>query len=105
MLEKVRAQLDQGKPARGLSLPDDEEALLKPLLPDHREADDVRREREGRRFENNAHLDAVRKYAESENAPVVAVCAAIEAEIADLDEADKAASSPTWAWTSRASIA
>lgn len=42
-------------------------------------------------FENNPHLEAVRKYAESENAPVVAVCAAIEAEIADLDDADKEA--------------
>jgi hypothetical protein len=40
-------------------------------------------------FENNPHLDAVRKHAEKEGAPVVAVCAAIEAEIADLDDADK----------------
>jgi ribosome-binding ATPase YchF (GTP1/OBG family) len=40
-------------------------------------------------FENNPHLDAVRKYAETENAPVVAVCAAIEAEIADLADEDK----------------
>jgi ribosome-binding ATPase YchF (GTP1/OBG family) len=40
-------------------------------------------------FENNPHLDAVRKFADAENAPVIAVCAAIEAEIADLDDADK----------------
>jgi ribosome-binding ATPase len=40
-------------------------------------------------FENNPYLDIVRKHAEAENAPVVAVCAAIEAEIADLDDADK----------------
>jgi ribosome-binding ATPase YchF (GTP1/OBG family) len=40
-------------------------------------------------FENNPHLDAVRKHAEKEGAPVVAVCAAIEAEIADLDDVDK----------------
>jgi ribosome-binding ATPase YchF (GTP1/OBG family) len=40
-------------------------------------------------FENNPHLEAVKAHAAKENAPVVAVCAAIEAEIADLDEADK----------------
>ena len=41
-------------------------------------------------FTNNAHLDAVRERAASEGSEVVAVCAAIEAEIAQLDEADRA---------------
>ena len=41
-------------------------------------------------FENNAHLDAVRAYAEREGAEVVAICASIEAEIALLDDDDKA---------------
>jgi GTP-binding protein YchF len=41
-------------------------------------------------FENNPHLDAVRQYAEAEHSPVVAVCAAVEAEIAELDDEDKA---------------
>ena len=41
-------------------------------------------------FENNPHLDAVREYAAKEGAEVVAICAAIEAEIAVLDEEDKA---------------
>jgi GTP-binding protein YchF len=41
-------------------------------------------------FENNPHLEAVKQYAAKEKAPVVAVCAAIEAEIADLEDADKA---------------
>lgn len=40
-------------------------------------------------FENNPHLDAVKAYAEKERAPVVAVCAAIEAEIAGLDDEEK----------------
>jgi ribosome-binding ATPase YchF (GTP1/OBG family) len=40
-------------------------------------------------FENNPHLDVVKQHALKEGAPVVAVCAAIEAEIADLDDADK----------------
>jgi GTP-binding protein YchF len=40
-------------------------------------------------FENNPHLDAVKQHAESEGAEIVAICAAIEAEIALLDDADK----------------
>jgi len=40
-------------------------------------------------FQNNPHLAAVEEFAAKENAPVVAVCAAIEAEIADLDDEDK----------------
>ncbi|MDK7178638.1 DUF933 domain-containing protein, partial [Micrococcus luteus] len=36
------------------------------------------------------HLQAVQEYAAAENAEVVAVCAAVEAEIADLDDEDKA---------------
>ena len=40
-------------------------------------------------FENNPLLDAVRAHAASEKAEVVAVCAAIESEIADLDDEEK----------------
>jgi ribosome-binding ATPase YchF (GTP1/OBG family) len=40
-------------------------------------------------FENNPHLDVVRSHAAAEGAEVVALCAAIEAEIADLEDADK----------------
>jgi len=41
-------------------------------------------------FEDNPHLDAVRQFAENEDAEVVAVCAAIEADIAELDAAEAA---------------
>jgi len=40
-------------------------------------------------FENNPHLDRLREHAAKEGAPVVALCAKIEAELADLDDADK----------------
>jgi len=40
-------------------------------------------------FENNPLVERLQEYAAKQNAPVVAVCAAIEAEIADLDDADK----------------
>jgi hypothetical protein len=89
VLEKVRAQLDQARPVRALSLSDEEEALLKPFcLITAKPTMYVANVKENG-FENNPHLDAVRKYAETEKAPVVAVCAAIEAEIADLADEDK----------------
>ncbi|WP_042302697.1 redox-regulated ATPase YchF [Paraburkholderia kururiensis] len=89
VLEKVRAQLDQAKPVRGLDLSDDEQALIKPFcLITAKPTMYVANVKEDG-FENNPHLDAVRRYAETEKAPVVAVCAAIEAEIADLADEDK----------------
>ncbi|MFC5429009.1 redox-regulated ATPase YchF [Paraburkholderia denitrificans] len=91
VLEKARAQLDQAKPVRALSLTEDEQALLKPFcLITAKPTMYVANVKEDG-FENNPHLDAVRKYAEAEKSPVVAVCAAIEAEIADLEDEDKAA--------------
>ncbi|EXI76563.1 MAG: Ribosome-binding ATPase YchF [Candidatus Accumulibacter sp. SK-11] len=41
-------------------------------------------------FENNPHLERLRQHAAAEGAPVVALCAKIEAELADLDDEDKA---------------
>ncbi|OUL86523.1 redox-regulated ATPase YchF [Paraburkholderia hospita] len=89
VLENVRAQLDQAKPVRGLDLTEEELLLIRPFcLITAKPAMYVANVKEDG-FENNPHLDAVRKYAETENAPVVAVCAAIEAEIADLADEDK----------------
>jgi len=90
VLEKVRAQLDQAKPVRALDLSDEEKATLKPFcLITAKPTMYVANVREDG-FDNNPHLDAVREYAKQTDSPVVAVCAAIEAEIADLDDADKA---------------
>jgi GTP-binding protein YchF len=89
VLEKVRAQLDQAKPVRGLSLSEDELLLIKPFCLITAKPTMYVANVKDDGFENNPHLDMVRKHAEAENAPVVAVCAAIEAEIADLDDADK----------------
>ncbi|MBN3858739.1 MULTISPECIES: redox-regulated ATPase YchF [unclassified Paraburkholderia] len=91
VLERVRAQLDQAKPVRALDLNEDEQALLKPfcLITAKKTMYVANVKDDG--FDNNPYLDAVRKHAEAEGAPVVAVCAAIEAEIADLDDEDKIA--------------
>ena len=89
VLERVRAQLDQAKPVRALDLSDEEQALLKPFcLITAKPTMYVANVKEDG-FDNNPHLDAVRKFADAEKAPVVAVCGAIEAEIADLDDEDK----------------
>jgi ribosome-binding ATPase YchF (GTP1/OBG family) len=42
-------------------------------------------------FTNNPLLDQLTEYAKSQGAPIVAICASIESEIADLDDVDKGA--------------
>jgi len=89
VLERVFNQLDAGQPARTLALTDDEKALvkdlclmtLKPTMYIANVQDDG--------FENNPLLDSVRAFADKEGAVVVPICAAIEAEIAQLDEEEK----------------
>ncbi|MGN6082982.1 redox-regulated ATPase YchF [Trinickia sp.] len=89
VLEKARVQLDAAKPIRALDLSDEEAALLKPFCLITAKPTMYVANVKDDGFENNPHLDAVRKYAEAEKSPVVAVCAAIEAEIADLADEDK----------------
>ncbi|MDD5214857.1 MAG: redox-regulated ATPase YchF [Methylococcales bacterium] len=89
VLEKIFKQLDAGQPARTLNLDDDEKALirdlclitLKPTMYIANVQDDG--------FENNPLLDKVREFAAKEGAKVVPICAAIEAEIAQLDDDEK----------------
>jgi GTP-binding protein YchF len=88
VLERVRAQLDQAKPVRALDLSDDELVLLKPFCLITAKPTMYVANVKDDGFHNNPLLDVVTKFAESEKAPVVAVCAAIEAEIADLPEED-----------------
>ncbi|GLC97913.1 ribosome-binding ATPase YchF [Cupriavidus sp. TA19] len=90
VLEKAQAVLDQAKAVRTLDLAPEEWDAIRPFcLITAKPTMYVANVREDG-FENNPHLDAVREYAKQTNSPVVAVCAAIEAEIADLDDADKA---------------
>jgi ribosome-binding ATPase len=90
VLEKCQAALNEAKPVRALDLYDEELAVLRPLcLITAKPTMYVANVREGG-FDNNPHLAAVLALGEREKAPVVAVCAAIEAEIADMDDADKA---------------
>ena len=89
VLEKLLPHLNEGKPARTLGLSDDEKLLIKPLcLMTIKPAMYVGNVLEDG-FENNPHLDRLREHAAREGAPVVALCAKIEAELSDLDDADK----------------
>ncbi len=89
VLEKLLPHLNEGKPARTLDLSDEEQELVQPLcLLTIKPAMYVGNVLEDG-FENNPHLDRLREYAAKEGAPVVALCAKIEAELADLDDADK----------------
>jgi GTP-binding protein YchF len=89
VLGRVRAGLDAGKPARALGLSDDDKVLLrdlflltlKPVMYVANVLEDG--------FENNPHLDAVRARAVTEGAEVVPVCAAIEEELSQLEDADR----------------
>ncbi len=89
VLEPLRDHLDAGKPARTLQLDDGQRALLrdlhlltiKPTLYIANVAEDG--------FEDNPQLDQVRELAASEGAEVVPVCAAIEAELAELGDEER----------------
>ena len=86
-LQKVRAVLDAGQPARSADLSKEEQAVLRPLFlltmkptmyvanVAEKGADDL--------------LQKVIAYAEKEKAPVVPISAAIESQIADMPEEDK----------------
>jgi ribosome-binding ATPase len=88
--EKVQAVLAEGRAARAAELDEDEQKLLRELhLITAKPAMYIANVNEDG-FENNPLLDRVREYAAAENALVVPVCAAIEAEIAQLADDEKA---------------
>ncbi|MGO4223595.1 redox-regulated ATPase YchF [Lysobacter sp. TAF61] len=89
VLGRVRAGLDSGKPARALGLSEDDRLqvrdlfllTLKPVMYVANVLEDG--------FHDNPHLDAVRERAVGEGAEVVPVCAAIEEELSQLEDADR----------------
>jgi GTP-binding protein YchF len=89
LLQRVQKTLDDGKPVRALGLNADESASLRELhLITAKPALYIANVDEAG-LAGNAYVEQVRKFAAAEKAEVVAVCNAIEAEIAQLDEADK----------------
>ena len=91
LLERIQVALNDAKPVRALGLDAEEMALIKPLcLITAKPAMYVGNVAENG-FTDNPLLDQLAAYAKEQNAPLVAICAAIEAEIADLDDEDKGA--------------
>jgi GTP-binding protein YchF len=89
LLTKVQAVLDQGKAVRTMPLTDDEQALLKPLcLITAKRAMFVGNVSEDG-FENNPLLQRLQEYGAAQNAPVVAICAKMEADMADMSDEDR----------------
>ena len=89
LLEKILPVLESGESIRTLDFDDEETKLLKgfqlltnkPVLYVANVSEDG--------FSNNPHLDAINKIAQAENAQVVAICADVEAEIAELEGDEK----------------
>ncbi len=89
-LAGIKAHLDEGLPARSMDKTDLQKEILrsvhlltnKPVMYIANVSEDG--------FIDNPHLQAVEDYAAKEGSEVVAICAAIEAEIAVLDDEDKA---------------
>ncbi len=89
LLERVRAQLDAGRPVRAMGLGEDERGEIRDLfLLTAKPTMYIANVDEGG-FENNPFLDAVAALAADEGAEVVAVCAAIEAEIVELADDER----------------
>ena len=89
ILEKCQAALNEGKPVRTIDFSKEERPLLsqfflitaKPAMFVANVAEDG--------FENNPLLDKLKAYAAAQNAPVVAICAKLEAEMSEMSDEDR----------------
>ena len=89
VLEKCQAALNEAKPVRSIDFSKEEQAVLKPLcLITAKPAMFVGNVDE-HGFENNPYLERLKEYAARQNAPVVAICAKTEADLADMSDEDK----------------
>ena len=89
LLTPIQAALDQGKPARTVPVSKEDAPLLKQFcLITAKPAMFVGNVSEDG-FENNPLLDSLKAYAEAQGAPVVAICAKIEAEMAEMSDEDR----------------
>jgi GTP-binding protein YchF len=91
ILERMLPQLNEAKPVRAMGFDADEMELIKPLCLITAKPAMFVANVSDTGFTNNPLLDQLTAYANAQNAPIVAISAAIEAEIADLDDADKQA--------------
>ncbi len=89
LLTPIQAALDQGKPARTVPVSKEDAPLLKPFcLITAKPAMFVGNVSEDG-FENNPLLERLKEYAAAQNAPVVAICAKMESEMAEMSDEDR----------------
>lgn len=89
LLTPIQQALNEGKPARVVPVSKEDAPLLKPFcLITAKPAMFVGNVSEDG-FENNPMLDKLKAYAEAQGAPVVAICAKIEAEMSEMDDEDR----------------
>jgi GTP-binding protein YchF len=89
LLERCQAALNENIPVRTLDFSKEEQPLVKSFsLITAKPAMFVGNVSETG-FENNPYLDRLREYADKQGAPVVAICAKIEAELSEMDDEDK----------------
>ncbi|HJV75491.1 MAG TPA: redox-regulated ATPase YchF [Noviherbaspirillum sp.] len=91
LLERILPQLNDAIPVRAMGLDAEEMALIKSLCLITAKPAMYVGNVSDTGFTNNPLLDQLTAYAKEQNAPMVAICAAIEAEIADLEDEDKGA--------------
>ena len=89
VLDKVLKWLDQGQPVRTLGLDADQLQIIKPLCLLTVKPVMYLANVDENGFDNNPLLASIEALGKKENAPVVAICAKIESEIADLEDEDK----------------
>ena len=90
VLNKCQAALNEAKPVRSIDFSKEELVVLKPLcLITAKPAMFVGNVAEDG-FENNPYLDRLREFAAAQKAPVVAICAKTEADLADMSDEDRA---------------
>jgi len=89
VLAKCMTALNDSRPVRSVGFSKEEQAVLKPFcLITAKPAMFVANVDEGG-FENNPYLDQLRAFADRQHAPVVAICAKTEAELADMEPDDR----------------
>ena len=89
VLEKISPALNEARPARSVDLYPEERAVLKPLFLLTMKPTLYVANVAEHGFKDNPFVAAVQRHAEREGAPVVAICAALEAQIADMGPEDK----------------
>lgn len=90
VLKRCEAALSEAQPLRSLELSEDEEQLIKPMCFITRKPAMFVANVAEDGFADNPLLDRLSEYAQQQNAPVVAICASMEADMSDMSDEDKA---------------